>query len=303
MFIETPIILGSYLAFPFIGVLIWLYRKKRISKNFTIAIIALSLLFIYSRFIERYIIITKYNPAITISQDTENLTTIKIAVISDTHIGAYKSPIFLKNVVTKLNRANPDLVLIAGDLTEALPPKDINQAMMPLENIKAPTYVVLGNHDYLKTFGRTTGELTKAELFAALSPHVNILDNEITTITIKNETITLAGLGDPWGQDTNYSILENLNPQTTNIVLAHNPDVSYQLPNQYPDLLVSGHTHGGQIRIPFIYHKAIPSKYNFNEGFYEVNGIPVFVTAGLGEVGLPMRLGIPPRIDILEIKL
>ena len=83
--------------------------------------------------------------------------------------------------------------------------------------------------------------------------------------------------------------------------MAHNPDTALEYENSIPDITICGHTHGGQIRIPFLYKQTIPCEGNFDQGLYETKYGKVFVTAGLGEVGLPMRLGIPPTIEILEL--
>ncbi|MFH1514360.1 MAG: phosphohydrolase, partial [bacterium] len=86
------------------------------------------------------------------------------------------------------------------------------------------------------------------------------------------------------------------------IVLAHNPDTVYEFPEGVNvDLVLSGHTHGGQIRIPFLYKTQIPTIHPFDKGLYNVNDIPVYVTSGIGMIGLPFRFLIPPQIEILEL--
>ncbi len=85
------------------------------------------------------------------------------------------------------------------------------------------------------------------------------------------------------------------------MVFTHNPDTTLSYRKNIADLTIAGHTHGGQIRLPLIYKFAIPCKGDFDQGLYQSTTGKTFVTSGLGEVGLPMRLGIPPVIDILEL--
>src|SRR5690242_19424216 len=101
-----------------------------------------------------------------------------------------------------------------------------------------------------------------------LSPYdLQVIDNEKIALTIKGRSITLVGLSDIWEGKTKYALTRNLPENTLNLVLVHNPDAAYEMPNDSVDLVVSGHTHGGQIRIPFLYKSAIPTQYDFDEGF------------------------------------
>ena len=119
---------------------------------------------------------------------------------------------------------------------------------------------------------------------------------------IPNTEINILGLGDNWAKEDDLSQLENYKEEDKLIVIAHNPDSTLNYTNNIPDLTVSGHTHGGQIRLPWIYKFVIPCEGPFDQGLYQTEKGQVFVTSGLGEVGLPMRFLIPPVIDILELK-
>lgn len=301
--ILSIIFYGSFLVFPFIGGLIWLKQKKKILNAIFIPVLVLALLFTYSRFVERYLILV-HNHELSISENFgEQPTTIKIALFSDAHIGLYKGKWFLEKVVSEVNAQNPDLVLIAGDFIYGSAEEDLFDNMQPLSEIKAPTFAVLGNHDQESNNQRTSGEFALETMYEALEPHITMIDNEIIQTEINGTQLTLVGIGSLWADNSKTDILNDINPNQTVIALMHNPDSVFDFPNYNIDLAVTGHTHGGQIRIPFIYKKVIPTKYGFDEGWYEIKSMPLFITAGIGEVGLPMRLFIPPRIDLIELTI
>lgn len=287
------ILYGSYLAFPFLGMLIYLTFKQKKAlrqKSWLINVILLyvmTLTFIYARFVERYLIVVHQT---TIETGFEG----RIILIADMHLGLYKSPSFLERVVAEINaQKNINAVLIAGDFTY-IPPNDLEQLLIPLKKVKAPVYAVLGNHD-----SEHPGPPIEKKLQATLELNgVNFLSNEAKTIP--NTSIKVLGLGDNWAQEDDISKIEDFNIEDNLIVLTHNPDTTLAYQNAIPDISLAGHTHGGQIRIPFIYKYAIPCTGDFDQGLYQTPTGKVFVTSGLGEVGLPIRFLIPPVIDILE---
>ena len=293
MFIHNFIYYLSYtlLVIPVL-LIYYLFRNKNYKKKklliIAIAGILLNLLLIYSRFVE---------PNIIRVQETSIETGLqaKIVLISYLHIGTYKGETFLKNIVEKVNEINDiDFVVIAGDITY-YPKKKLTDLLYPLNNIKYPTYAVLGNHD-----SEFTGPPIKKELEETLEKYrIKLIDND--TAIIPSTNITLLGLGDLWADDIDTSIL----PKSKNdnlIIVAHNPDTVYEYGEDIANLTLSGHTHGGQVRIPLIYKFFIPSSYSFDQGLYQTTAGKVFVSSGLGLTGLPFRLGIPPTIDVLSLK-
>ncbi len=282
----------SYLAFPFLVFLIFLIFKRKIRKTamiFVSVLIFLSLLFIYSRFIERNIIVVQ-------ETSIEVGFPAKIIVIADMHLGVYKNANFMKRVVQKINQIkNVDAILIPGDFTY-YPEVDLNALFSSLKDLKVPVYAVLGNHDSEKP-----GPPIQKELQASLEESgVTFLHN--SSALMKGKNINILGLGDNWAYEDETSQIDNFAELDNLIVVTHNPDTVLKYENSIPDLTVSGHTHGGQIRIPFVYKFVIPCSGDFDQGLYEKRFGKVFVTSGLGEVGLPMRLGIPPVIDILNLE-
>lgn len=138
-----------YLLFPFLFFLIWrIFQGKKISIEVIILII-ISLVLIWSRFVEINNIVVK-NYDFTVSKETSLNKTLKVAIISDLHLGAYNDQTFLKRVVKKINKTNSDIVIIPGDFSYHLNDDNIFSIFSELKNIKAVKLAVLGNHDYGK---------------------------------------------------------------------------------------------------------------------------------------------------------
>lgn len=286
----------SYLSFPFLIllILILLKRKKLVKKSkvFLITIIFLFILtisFIYSRFIERNIITTN-------TTEIEVGFPAKIVVISDIHLGVYKDADFLKRVVEEINKIeNVDAVLIPGDLTY-YPNKNLENLFYPLKDLKVPVYGILGNHD-----DERPGPPIQEELKQVLKNN-NVIFLENTSAILKEKNVKILGLGDNFAKKDDITQINNFSKNDNLIVMTHNPDTTLNYSNSIPDLTISGHTHGGQIRLPYFYKKAIPCDGDFDRELSENNFGKLFISTGIGEVGLPMRLGIPPVINVLELR-
>ncbi len=286
---------GSYLAGPLLAYLIYHIIKKRRFWHWAAAFFVL--LFIYARFVEPNII--------RIRPETIDLAGkgngIKVAVISDIHSGVFSGKQDLRRIVRRVNEIKPDLVLLPGDLVFRLPVKKFS-IFSELNKIDSPLGVVLGNHDH----GRPRGTDVSVELEAALKEAgILVLDNKSWQIEIKDHWIKVVGLSDYYNNDADFSLLKRNSDNNDQLVIAlsHNPDIVYQYPtSSAADITISGHTHGGQIRLPFIYRSLIPTDYDFDAGLYKIGDYPVFVSAGLGSVGLPLRFFRGPEINVLELK-
>lgn len=288
----------SYLVFPFI-VLIALFFYKIKDKAARLAfgiLIFLSLCFIYARFIEPKML--KINYEKIIFQEEEKKSAIKIALFSDLHLGVYKNGVSLERIVREVNEASPDIILIPGDFVFKLSPENIEKSFAALSNLKAPRYAVFGNHDV-----GIPGEDVSETLENILRKYkVTVLENRYEEITIKGHDIAIVGLSELWQKKVNFEILKEIPEDKFSIVLAHNPDAVYEFPNNARvDLVVAGHAHGGQIRLPWVYKLAIPCEHGFDKGLHLINDMKVYVTPGIGMTGLPLRFLMPPEIDFLEV--
>jgi len=270
---------GSYISIPLI--LFFIYKRYFI-------LIILFSLFIYMRFIEPQIIVVNEH---TIKTGFK----ARYALIADLHLGVYNDEKILIRVIEKVNNLNVDALLIAGDLLYQAEMKDIERMYLPLKKVNVPVYVVFGNHDYQNYQLKERDKLEN--LFNKLKIHV------ITNKVEKLNDINIVGLGSYWFKDDNVKILNQFKESDPVLILTHNPDTTYSIKRK-KFMLLAGHTHGGQIRIPYLYKKIIPVKGDilWDKGLYKYKKGQVFVTSGIGEIGLPLRFLVPPVIDILNFK-
>lgn len=297
--IHGIILYGSFLAFPFLFFCILkLIKLKKNNyshkKNYysVLFLIFLSIIFIYSRFIEPQIIVEQ-------KQKIQVWFKSRIVVISDIHLWAYKDSSFLKRVVEKINNLeNIDAVLIAWDLTY-IPQDNVSILLSPLKDLKYKAYAVIWNHDD----GHPWIPIEEEVKAALIKNNVVYLHNE--EAIIPNTNIKILWLWDSWEQEDDTKLIYNYRKEDNLIILTHNPDTTlkYTKTNwEIADITITGHTHWWQIRIPFIYKSEIPTSWDFDEWYYDRWWTKLFVSSGLWEVGLPMRLGIPPVIDILDLE-
>ena len=286
-YISFLLLITPILLFLFYSKIKDKFTDKPLFKIVVTFLFLINFLLIYARFIEPNIIVEK-------NTSIETGFKAKIVLISDLHIGAYNSTRFLERIVEKVNNIeNVDFVVIAGDITY-YPIGDLDTLLSPLKKLQRPTYAVLGNHD-----SQAPGPDIEDELKEALERNnVIFLKNE--DIYLEDLDIHILGFGDLLAKEVNIKRLKDFKDEDNLVVIAHTPDTVYSYKYREPDLTLSGHTHGGQIRIPCIYKYFIPTKYGFDEGYYETEKGKVYVSSGLGMTGLPFRLGIPPVIDIIK---
>lgn len=255
-----------------------------------------AVVFIYARYIERYWIRETF---IDLDRGWGN----RIVLVADQHLGVYKDGNFMKEAVERINQIpDVDFVVIAGDFTYW--PLDLEQEHAPLQQLQKPSYAVLGNHDV-----QQSGHITYEDELKKLLPElgVEVLHNDI----VEQSGVTIYGLGNNWSHTDDVGLLAQSEPKKGEqpekiLVLTHNPDTTKRV---YPDVDLSnsvtmtGHTHCGQIRIPWLYKHAIPTEGDFpNQGPYDLGRKGTLViTCGLGEVGLPLRLFNRPEIMIVDL--
>lgn len=233
---------------------------------------------------------------------------LKIAVLSDLHVGSpYIDAAKVQLVVSKVNAAQPDLIVLLGDFVAADSDKKtsvrggtIVEPEIIAENLKglrAPlgVFAVLGNHDWWYD-----GERVKIALESA---GIRVLENDVARIERNGQGIWLAGLGDLWeGQPDIEGTLRKMTDASPVIALTHNPDLFPRLPASVP-LMVAGHTHGGQVNLPLLGALKVPSKFGqrYAAGHIVENSHHLFVTTGIGTSIIPVRFRVPPEIVMLTI--
>lgn len=228
---------------------------------------------------------------------------IRIALISDVHIiRPWMTPAHLERIVRRANELKPDLILLLGDYVGTHPfgfQIDPGTGVAPFAKLSAPcgVYAVPGNHDIHGPPGW---------LEALAKTGVPVLQNKALPVVCGDQHFWVAGLEEMWRQ---HSDIGKTLAQVTNadpvILMTHQPDAFVKVP-QSVALTVAGHTHGGQVRFPFIgaVEAVIPSRYGkrFIYGHIVEDGKDLVVSSGLGMTGLPIRFMTPPEITMITLK-
>lgn len=259
---------------------------------------ATSLAGVYSRWIEPYWIDVTHVP-ITLAKLPPTFNQLRIVHISDLHIGFHSKQELLLECVSQIQQLKPDVICFTGDLLDHSTAY-ISDAVELLSKLQAPLgrYAVLGNHDAYGNRRVVTKGLQDAGF--------QVLHNEHTVIKKGNDRLYLAGVDDPWtGQPDIHKALLDIPEDACTILLAHEPDFADEYSQLRVDLQLSGHSHGGQVRIPFIgalYTPPYGSKYT--NGLYRVanSQLQVYTTRGIGMTRLPVRFNCRPELTVITLK-
>jgi len=258
-------------------------------------IFALTGILIYARFIEPMFIHVK-RTCYQIYPEKSLDKSVKIALLADLHVGLFSGrEQQLKRIVSKVNEQNPDLVVVSGDWTYE-PERTLVDELAILKEINAPIYSVNGNHDE-----QYPGPPIQALLAHALKEN-NVMDIEGKIVEF--DDFRLIGIGDLWAGKTDMRFMPDLPQDKPWIILSHNPDTVDMVPKlNYRALMLSGHTHGGQVELPWLtdYVMKKVSILGHKKGLYSHQNADVLVTVGTGMVGVPFRFRVPPTIDIIEL--
>jgi len=221
----------------------------------------------------------------------------KILQISDTHIGGLIDKNFMHTVVSRVNACKPDLVVITGDLVDI----DITKAQAAINHLTQlkstyGTYYIVGNHEYFHNIEKIIAHVKELG--------IKVLENENIYIGKKGKGFNLAGVYDLFGYRTGTYIpnlskaLKNVQTDSATVLLAHQPKFLQEITSGV-DLVLSGHTHGGQI-YPFKFLVELQQPYI--SGLHQhTKELQIYVNKGTGFWGPPMRLGA--SAEITEITL
>ena len=230
----------------------------------------------------------------------------RIVQISDLHLEEYTEDFFLRHVIHQVNALHADLVLVTGDFISRGPlGYDVSLAAAGrcaaiLGTLTCPErYGVLGNHDAIVNPHAVRAHMENNGL--------PILVNQNVRIERDNQSIVLAGIDDFSHGRPNLSESIPENPDAPVILMAHEPDFANRVAThergRHVDLILSGHTHGGQIRIPGFRPLALPPLGRlYPEGHFIVGNSHLYVNRGIGTVGLPFRLNCPAEITVATLR-
>jgi len=223
------------------------------------------------------------------------LPRLRLLLLSDIHTGPFLKPEALSEIVTALMELEPDLVAIAGDIVAAYA-SDLDEFLPGLAVLsRAPlgAWYCLGNHDYFNAEAEGIQERLQ-------SIGISTLRNRSVALTHRDGKFVLGGIDDRiLGAPDWNRVLEGHGPP--HLLLAHHPDFFYEANRQGVALVLSGHTHGGQIRFPGGPPIVRQSRFCLDEGAYAYGSSLLVVSRGLGAVGLPWRFGADPEAILIEI--
>ncbi|MBY0422634.1 MAG: metallophosphoesterase, partial [Parvularculaceae bacterium] len=275
-YVKLAVYYASFLYFLAAPLLLFLVvRRRGRSRILAGAALVATTVLAYARFVEPRFLVTR-SETIPLQRCFADAGSLRLALVSDLHVGLFRNGVTMERLAAAIAKEKPDAVLIAGDLTYHLAPSHFAAAFAPLVRGRAPVYAVLGNHDV-----GFPGPDVGAPLTASLQGlGVRMIDNRAEMLATRTGAATIVGVSDLWQDRQDYEALAFQSP-VPRIVLTHNPETAYIVagvwrrpgPNSdeerprrprglagwsirrapdalYADLLLAGHTHGGQIRVP-----------------------------------------------------
>jgi predicted MPP superfamily phosphohydrolase len=247
---------------------------------------------------------------------------MRIVQLSDIHLDEYTEPFFLRRVIDRVNQMTPDAVFITGDFVteEPFPGRFSSRAFVRraikfargaawecadlLRALKCrEIYAVMGNHDLNVGAAQVTEALT--------TNGITVLRNSFIPIERKGARFWLAGLDDPVEGEPDPELaippaIRNVRNEPV-VLMCHAPDyvdlLRAEPAGKAVSLMLSGHTHGGQIRLPLLGPAVLPSwGKRYVEGWFRFGGLQLHVNRGIGTVGVPFRLNCPPEITLITLR-
>lgn len=235
---------------------------------------------------------------------------MRIVQLSDIHMDRFTEPFFLRNAIEKINGLSPDAVFLTGDFVTSGKSSNVEALNAAWDCAKIlrdlsckSVYAVLGNHDINSGAKEITAALNSSE--------IQVLRNSYLPLERGSGRIWLAGLDDPLEgrPDIDATVpahIRNVRNEPV-VLMCHAPDYATHIQahpaGQAIGLMLSGHTHGGQVRLPFIGALVLPPMgQKFVEGWFEFNRMKLYVNRGIGTIGVPFRFDCPPEITVFTLR-
>lgn len=221
---------------------------------------------------------------------------LRLVQVSDLHLSSFNG--YFAKVARQVARLQPDLIVLTGDYLEE--ERNIRGVLSFLRELHAPhgIYAVQGNWEY---WSRLEGENLRRH-FAGVG--VKLLINERADLDINGRALSILGLDYPSSSDHLLRLQQEIDPQRFNLLLSHVPAFAHEQLNEHINLILSGHTHGGQVRLPYLPPFYLP-RYSgrFVAGFYQVSQhrIPLYVSRGIGTSVLPLRFLCRPEVTVFKL--
>lgn len=227
----------------------------------------------------------------------ERFEGFRVVQVSDVHHGRLVPIEEVRRVVELANSARADMVALTGDYTTSLR-RYVEPCAEALAELRAPegVWAVLGNHDH-----NTDGPLTREALRRR---GIEVLTNQNTTLRRGADLLQLAGADDwGWGKADFARAVQGLEKSRPTLMLSHEPMALDVPETRGVSLILSGHTHGGQVTLPVV---GSPAAYvwkhlKYLRGMYEDEGTQLYVSRGTGMIGVPIRIGARPEVAVLRL--
>lgn len=238
-----------------------------------------------------------------------------IGLLSDLHSSFIVSKDLLSSAAGLIMEQKPDIIALTGDFvtgstkflsgsTGEFKQENLGKCVEALSGIKARfgVYGVLGNHDFW------SGQEAVESITAQFTKKLGVVWLRNRAVEIKKDTgrISLLGVDDYWeGSSSLPNACKGLEKEGVRVLLSHNPDINeeIELSNERIDLVLSGHTHGGQIVVPFIGQPVMPSKFGqkYRIGLVRDNDRQTYITSGVGHLLFPIRFNCPPEATLITL--
>lgn len=256
--------------------------------------------------------------SVAIADLPASLDGLRIVQISDTHLGTRVNAEFIRECVARAIDLRPDLIALTGDyihngttfIHDAAKLFEPLFDNLTLNNRPIPAFAVLGNHDWYGDGRMMTRALRERGVHMVDNSRVFLnADTREVQATPPREGLCLAGLGDYLEDVIRPDLaLANIPQGMPCVLLSHNPDTAEDprliIPARRVDLQLSGHTHGGQVRLPLLGSPVIPSKYGtkYAGGLVQGPAFPVIISRGVGTSGIPVRWNVPAEVVVVELR-
>ena len=252
----------------------------------------------YSAILERFLTVAEAE--IPIANLPAPFDGARLLFLSDVHAGPFLSRSALARVFARLATLQPDVVIHGGDMATSNV-HEIRHHEDAVARLTGPlgTFAVFGNHDHYTRDIEGIGRFFE-------SCGVRILNNDAIAVSRAGAHIALAGIDD-WNTgmpDLDLAMVrsDEVAPGAPIVLISHNPDASLEAAARGVALTLSGHTHGGQVRIPGRPVLVRMSRFRLDEGRFEHHGVHIVVSRGLGVSGLPLRIACSPEAVLVTLR-
>jgi len=272
-------------------------RRQFLRGALSVPLVGLSAASAYATLIEPYNYLISETD-VYINDLPERFENYRITQLTDLHHSRILGIDEVRRVVQLAQQTKPDMFVLTGDYSTSYR-RYIEPCTEALGILSAPegVWAVLGNHDHY-----TDAELT---IRALKRQHITVLDNQNTSLRRGSDSIQLSGIDDwTWNAADWTKAFAGLNNAVPTVLLSHQPNVLEFEQTRNVSLILSGHTHGGQIKLPWL---GTPAKFatkdlRFAQGLFRHNDVQLYVSTGTGVIGLPIRFGVRPEIAVLRLK-